>query len=199
MNLATASRYADQLLAWLTPYSQRLAIAGSIRRQRPECADIDILCIPKHSSDTDLFGYAQANTNSVFDHLQDYIRDRNPTHSPARTPRFISGGDKLGKQILLELPKCQLDLWFADDRTWSTRLLCRTGSKEHNIWLAQRAIDRGLHWNPYEGLTPSDPSDSSYLPSTDEAALYAHLGLAFIEPQNRELPWLKKHIDSGLS
>ena len=192
MKLFIAKHYADKIVGWLSPHCERIAIAGSIRRGRPECADVDLVVIPKHNPDVDLLGQSVGQSNLVFDFLVDYVKERNPTASPARTPRFISGGEKAGKQMLIELPKCQLDLWFADAATWGTRLLCSTGSKEHNIWLAQRAIDRGLRWNPYEGLQPEDGGQRT------EAEIYAALGLEFIAPVHRELAWLTQHIDSGL-
>ena len=40
---------------------------------------------------------------------------------------------------------------------------------------------------------PSGP-----VPCLTEQTLYYALGLAYIEPKNRELDWLRKNIDSGL-
>jgi DNA polymerase/3'-5' exonuclease PolX len=201
--LAAARAYADRLMIWLAPYVERAMVVGSIRRLRPICQDVDIVCIPKVTTHTDLLGQVVARDNHVFEFLQIYIRERNPLNSPGRAPRFISGGDKEGKQVLLELPKCQLDLWFADEKTWATRCLCRTGSKDHNIWLADRATFRGLHWNPYEGLLPLGHSGEQHLEdppmvTPTEESIYAALGLAYIEPKDREGDWLRKHIDSGL-
>jgi len=201
--LLTAQRYADKIAAWLAPFCERLEIVGSIRRGLPQVNDVDIVCIPKLTETKYLLGAVAGRDNHLFNFLQGYIKDRNPLNSPGREPRFLSGGEKEGKQIMLQLPKCQLDLWFADRSTLATRVLCRTGSKEHNIWFADRATFRGLHWNPYEGLSrlannPSEPSVGSHIDTPTEADLYAALGLAFIAPRNRELPWLQKNIDSGL-
>jgi len=210
MDLKTAQRYADKICTWLEPYALRLGVAGSIRRQRPFCADIDIVCIPKITADQDLLGAQTDRTNLCLGFLQRYVQmnqrppvDPQSPQDPATSlasPRFLSGGEREGKQVILQLPKCQLDLWFADESTWATRMLCRTGSKEHNIWLCTRANERGFHWDPYTGLrTLSQRSDPDQVyPAGNERDIYNYLGLEFIEPKNRELEWLTKHIDSGL-
>lgn len=201
MSLARATAFSQQIVSWLRPHCERIAVAGSIRRGRQVCHDVDIVCIPRITEHTDLLGNTISRDNHVLQFLQDYVDNRNPTGSLARTPRFISGGEKEGKQVIMELPKCQLDLWFATPETWAARLLCRTGSREHNIWLAERAAARGLHWNPYEGLCAERDRNlgpAGIIPSYTEEDIYAHLGLTYIAPNNREAAWLSKHIDSGL-
>ena len=68
-----------------------------------------------------------------------------------------------------------------------------TGSKEHNIAMRQRAIDRGLRLNEF-GLIPEakagelkgmDAAQYS-LPAADEQAIYAHLDMAYVPPELRE-------------
>lgn len=193
MILSLAQSYADKILAWLAPNCQRIEIAGSIRRQFPHVNDVDIVCIPKTTEVTDLLGGTGARSNHLLEYLQDYVKERNPTASKLRTPHFISGGEKEGKQVLLNLPKCQLDLWFATEENFAARLLMRTGSREHNIWIAQRAQDHGLHWNCYEGLSHrvAFTSREHLLPTPTEEAIYKALNLPFIDPTHREIQYLE--------
>lgn len=197
--LATALHYATQIVSWLNPYCHRLTIAGSIRRARPWVNDIDIVAIPIITEATDMLGAVIARKNHCLQFLQDYVTQANPSASKHTTPHFISGGENEdSKQILIQLPKCQLDLWFATPETFATRLLMRTGSKEHNIWLCERAANRSLRWNPYAGL--SDPaSPGAFLPAETEEQLYNYLGLEFIAPQNREPAWIAKNLEFGLA
>lgn len=68
-----------------------------------------------------------------------------------------------------------------------------TGSKEHNIAMRQRAIDRGLRLNEF-GLIPEAKAGelkgmeaAQYsLPAADEQAIYAHLDMAYVPPELRE-------------
>jgi len=68
-----------------------------------------------------------------------------------------------------------------------------TGSKEHNIVMRQRAIDRGLKLNEF-GLIPEAEAGelkgmaaAAYsLKASEEADIYAHLDLAYVPPELRE-------------
>jgi len=82
----------------------------------------------------------------------------------------------------------QVDLWFATPESIGSVLLCRTGSKEHNVWLSMRAMDRGAKWHPNRGL---------YLPGrrivgATEVAIYEALGLPLILPCEREAKTLAR-------
>ena len=68
-----------------------------------------------------------------------------------------------------------------------------TGSKEHNIAMRQRAIDRGLRLNEF-GLIPEAKAGelkgmdaaAFSLAAADEEAIYQHLDLAYVPPELRE-------------
>jgi len=183
MKLSIAENYAQRLCSWIQPYCGAVNIAGSIRRGRPECGDVDIVCVPNMTETRDLFGAVTESKNLLHSFLKDYVAGDSRA-------RFQAGGDVAGKMVILQLSKCQLDLWFATPETFATRLMCRTGSKEHNIWLASRALRMGLKWNPYEGIVQGEETNRY----SSEAMLYDALGLPFIEPKNRELDWLVKNF-----
>jgi len=58
MLLKQATKIAIAVGESLQPFTDRLNIAGSIRRQKPEVKDIEIVCLPKYESHDqgDLFG-----------------------------------------------------------------------------------------------------------------------------------------------
>ena len=68
-----------------------------------------------------------------------------------------------------------------------------TGSKEHNVRMRQRALDRGLRLNEF-GLFPVDKvgdlkgleAAKFSLPAQDENDIYSHLGLQWVPPELRE-------------
>ena len=47
MELYEARVITEDLLAYQRPYCERIEIAGSVRRRRPQVNDIEIVCIPK--------------------------------------------------------------------------------------------------------------------------------------------------------
>ncbi|HEY9870434.1 MAG TPA: PHP domain-containing protein, partial [Candidatus Obscuribacterales bacterium] len=73
------------------------------------------------------------------------------------------------------------DLRVVEDKQYPFALLYFTGSKEHNIVLRQRAMDRGLRLNEYELA-----SDKKSIACKDEADIYQALGLDYIPPELRE-------------
>lgn len=55
MLLPRATAIANRIAEMLTPHCEVLHIAGSVRRQKPEVKDIEVVCIPKKEQ-ADLFG-----------------------------------------------------------------------------------------------------------------------------------------------
>jgi DNA polymerase/3'-5' exonuclease PolX len=218
MNLQTAQCYARHILVWLAPTAERCFITGSIRRERPAPADVDLCLIPKLTIYRDMFQVEQGRQNHTWQLLVNYVNNFSPAalKSGQQQPKLLTGGDKAGHRMTIQLLACQLDLWFASEQNWVSKQVNSTGSKEHNIWVAQRCVDRGLHWFVSHGLArladlhqagiPTHAHDAPkraraaglILPCKDESDFYAHLGLAYIRPQDRELPWLTQNIDSGL-
>jgi len=79
-------------------------------------------------------------------------------------------------------------LRVVSDREFPFALAYFTGSKEHNIVMRQRAIQRGLRLNEY-GLFRSkeETRDPKLLvPCQDEAEIFAKLDLPFVPPELRE-------------
>ena len=68
-----------------------------------------------------------------------------------------------------------------------------TGSKEHNVRMRQRALDKGLRLNEF-GLFPVDQvgdlkgieAAKFSLPADNESDIYTHLGLHWVPPELRE-------------
>ena len=82
----------------------------------------------------------------------------------------------------------QCDLRVVSDKEFPFALAYFTGSKEHNIVMRQRAIQRGLRLNEY-GLFKSkeETRDPKLLvPCLSEEEIFEKLDLPFIEPELRE-------------
>ena len=167
MNLATADKYAEKIRSELAPMCEKIAVAGSIRRRRPEPGDIDIVALPRSGQ-------------------RDAIRARCLQSGPA----VMMDGEE---QLIFRLANgVQVDIYFAtwprndlfrrNAGTWGTRLLCRTGSRTFNIWLAGRAKRMHMHWNPYWGIYRA----GICLAAETEQEIFKLLELDFIKPEDRE-------------
>ncbi len=55
MKLSQAQNLAERIIETMQPFCQRVAIGGSIRREKPEVKDIEIVAIPKFGDPVDLF------------------------------------------------------------------------------------------------------------------------------------------------
>jgi len=87
----------------------------------------------------------------------------------------------------------QADLRIIPSEQFAFALHHFTGSKDHNVQMRQRALDRGLSLSEW-GLVPSAGEGTARdkaarnegLAAGDEKAIFAALGLAFIPPELRE-------------
>ena len=169
ISLIRAQEVAETIVKRLQPFCVRIEIAGSIRRQRPEVDDIDLV-------------------------IEAHDRVALERRVLERCTRVKSGEQYLEARMA---DGTQLDLWFAHTPhefgrkdlfsdplpdNFGSLLLCRTGSKFHNITLCNRAKRLGRHWNPHWGVY----QDGKCIASRTEADIYLALGLEFIEPADRE-------------
>jgi hypothetical protein len=159
------------------------------------CNDIDLVVIPKfRAAPRDLLGQATGpDTNLIWEASCKAAADgkarwRGREAAPAPG---VCGEGKWTEGVqpkmdavnfLVSLKKCDVDVFVATAENLASLVLCRTGSKEHNVWFAQRARDFGLEWKPYKGLF----QDGALLKTEDEAGLYKAVALPFIRPQKRE-------------
>jgi len=165
--LDQARALAERIRAALSPMCSRIDIAGSIRRARPVCGDIDIVC-----------------------QTQPHMR----AHIIALCKRSGTLTKQGGQYVMVALRHgVQLDLWFAhngggdlfapEPPNYGILLLSRTGSAAHNIQLATRAKSLGLHFHPHKGVMKGD----RIVASAEEADIFRALNLPYIEPEKREV------------
>jgi DNA polymerase (family 10) len=143
----------------------RSALCGSIRRRRETAKDIDILI----SSD-DPKPIMQA-----FVSLPQVLQITGHGETKSSVVAQLELGTK--KLIL------NADLRVVPDEVFPFALHHFTGSKEHNVRMRSRALDRGLTLSEW-GLTHLKTNRP--VPCEDEAAIFAALDLAYIPPEMRE-------------
>ena len=172
MNLRTATGVAGAIVVTLRPLCGRIEIVGSIRRRCPEVGDIDLVILPKDGDDRAVRQRLRRNCNPVTDGQQ------------STTLRMPMSGP---------WPGVQIDVWFARPETsdlfgatptnWGSLVLCRTGSKEHNIRMVQEAKKKGFRWQPHEGLF--DQATGDLIASETEERIFEALEMPFVKPEDR--------------
>jgi DNA polymerase (family X) len=163
--LSQALRAAEPLLENLRGHSEviRCSAAGSLRRFKEIIGDIDLLASSKKPADVIDFFVSQPGIVKVL------------AKGETKASVILDGG-------------IQCDLRVVSDKEFPFALAYFTGSKEHNIVMRQRAIQRGLRLNEY-GLFKSkeETRDPKLLvPCKSEEEIFEKLDLPYIEPEIRE-------------
>lgn len=124
MELKKANEIALSLQDELSPFCERIAIAGSIRRKRNLVKDIEIVCIPKTQlvEQTDLFSsMSQEIRSKAFCDAVDKFEK-------------IKGNSEHGKYLQRKNAQGIIfDIFIANAQNWGYIKVLRTGSKEFNF------------------------------------------------------------------
>lgn len=172
--LNEADELVAPLLDWLrgSEAVERVEVAGSYRRRKETIGDIDLLVM-------------SADAAAVIEHFLSYgpIRD------------VIKEGEN-GASVHLA-NDLQVDMRVLEEDTFGAALVYFTGSKEHNIELRQRALERGLSVSEYGVFELAGEGEESVTSTTGrelgkrvagrtEEDVYDTLELPWIPPEMRE-------------
>jgi DNA polymerase (family 10) len=163
--LAEALPLGEELLEKLRGHPDviRCSTGGSLRRCRETIGDIDLLASSK-------------KPQAVLDDFAGL----------PGVSKVIAKGDTKASVVLGG--GIQADLRVVSDAEYPFALMYFTGSKEHNIVMRQRAIERGLRLNEY-GLfrSQTETRDAALrVACRTEEEIYEKLGLHYIPPELRE-------------
>ncbi|HEV7462117.1 MAG TPA: DNA polymerase/3'-5' exonuclease PolX [Solirubrobacteraceae bacterium] len=140
------------------PASDRVELAGSARRMADSCKDLDIIAT---ATDADALVQAFVGLPEI-----EGVRSSGSAGARVRTHNGL-----------------KVDLRVVAPEQFGNLLQHFTGSRAHNMALRESAVRRGLHVSEYGVL---DDATGKTLECTSEEAVYAALGLAYIEPELRE-------------
>lgn len=178
--LIKARAIAEQLIEDLSPYCEHIEIAGSIRREKPDVGDIELVAIPIMLPTYDMFRQ-QNGQHSLLDDRQ----------LLGHFGKIVKAGQKF---VQLELWQgINLDLFIVTPPArWGVIYTIRTGPADFSHWLVTpRAKGGALH----TGYRVADGSVYSQrgqeLPFDDELDFLDWIGLGWIEPKNRKAEWGK--------
>jgi DNA polymerase (family X) len=141
----------------------RATLCGSLRRRRESAKDIDILI-------------SAANAKPIMEAFVSLPEVLQVTGHGDTKSSIVAAMHIDAERIVLNA-----DLRIVPDNVFAFAMLHFTGSKDHNIRLRQRAIDRGLSLSEW-GLGNA----TKQWKCESEEEVYKALGLAFIPPELRE-------------
>jgi DNA polymerase (family 10) len=138
--------------------AERVSEAGSVRRRAETTKDLDLIATAA---------------------------------DPAALTRFFSEREWVAEVVALGGTKAtvvshegfRFDLRVVPPESYGNLLQHFTGSKDHNVALREDAVKRGFSVSEYGVVTVESGEN---VQATDEEAVYAHLGYAWIPPELRE-------------
>ncbi|MBA7656225.1 hypothetical protein ES703_64140 [subsurface metagenome] len=169
--LERAEKTAEQIKAVLEPSCERIVIAGSIRRQKPDVGDIELLVIPEYIAGADMLD-AKIWTMIYFDMLGYRL---NKLGSKVYGPK---------NKLLVHLPSgIGVDVFSTTAECWPVALVVRTGGKVTNQRIATAAIRKGYRFHAYgRGFTTPDGE----IVCSSEREVFEVVGLPYLEPWERD-------------
>ena len=162
LDLREAEKPANQIKTLVCTHCDKIEIAGSIRRQKPKVHDIDFVVVAK----------SDFEWQKISEELK----------------RLKAKPNCQGNSVIKAFLPCengcfQVDFYRAQPSTFGILLLVRTGSAEHNMWLAGCAISKGMRIKYSEGLI----KDGVAVAGETEQGVFEALGLPYPLPSEREI------------
>ena len=161
LELAKAQVLAKQVEGAVNSLCDKLALVGSIRRHRPTVGDVDFVAVG-----------SDGNWSLIIHVLK-----------KANAEVICAGKSVIKLNYPIEGCLFQVDFYRATKQTFGIQEIIRTGSADHNMWLAGYAISRGFRWKYSEGLM----KDEAVVAGETEESVFSALGLQCPEPELREV------------
>ena len=184
MNYTQAKTIADYLVGLFAPHCERVAIAGSIRREKSEPKDIEIVAIPKFVPEQ----------RGIFTGV-DFPDDPSPTVSAldpvlAEIGTLVKGGPRYKQFMLRE--GIHLDLFLVlPPGQWGVQFTIRTGPGDFSKWLVTSKRQSGAlpsYLSVHDGALWNG---KDLVPTPEEIDFFDAIGLQWIEPCKRVPAWRK--------
>ena len=162
LDLREAEKAAVQVKATVEALCELIEVAGSIRRQKPKVHDIDFVVVAKSDAD--------------WQRINEKLKQ-------LKAKPNCSGNSVIKAFVPCENGFFQVDFYRAKPSTFGILLLVRTGSAEHNMWLAGYAISKGMRIKYSEGLIKNEVA----IAGETEQGVFEALGLPYPLPAEREV------------
>lgn len=173
-----------EILAHLV--TERVIVAGSLRRRKKEVGDIEILYIPKkdyqHDVEaSDLF-QPRARVRNLTDHSIVEMIKAGTIRPRENVLGRTTWGDKnkLAVHVASGIP---VDLFATTESAWFNYLVCRTGSAENNIRISAAAQAKGWGWHPYALGFTNERGQPVHVRSEED--VFRLVGLPYLQPWER--------------
>jgi DNA polymerase/3'-5' exonuclease PolX len=185
---AEAIKLAEMWKDRLAPFTQKIMIAGSLRRRRPFVGDIELVFVPtlvlpaKDLFDS-VFGTQSPKLQDLADQMLNQELEKGRLKKRIGKDGHTAWGpsNKLAYDPETTIP---MDLFATTMENFPMLLAIRTGGKQSNIDLACAAQRRGWKLKPYEGGYEHRRTGEFHL-CPDEEDVFRFVGIQYAPPTHR--------------
>lgn len=184
--MKTIQELAQELRDTLAPGCEHIEVAGSIRRGKAAPKDIELVVVPllRAISVFNIFGEA----------IGDRVENRLDTELDALylggawtlDPDLPRNGPRYKRLRHVESGVC-CDLFITTAVSWGVIFTIRTGPGDFSKALVTRALRRGMKVDEGRLWKVHRDGTRDAIPTPDEAAFFAALGLPYLEPEERSI------------
>lgn len=188
--LAVARVVASALVHHLSPFAERISIAGSVRRERQWVKDAEIVMVPKvRYVERDLFGndgkairYDTSEGIDAYNRIERFPMEVRDVESKDGEIRRIDG-DRF-KALVDTHTGLPIDLFIVlPPATWGCIYFIRTGPADFNKRAMKRAHAMGMQFD--QGRLIMQASRRP-LPTPEEEDVFRHLKANYKDPEDRK-------------
>jgi DNA polymerase/3'-5' exonuclease PolX len=182
VSLDEGAAVAMMLTRNLADATDRLEVAGSIRRGKPDVGDIELVAVPRRESVADgLFDRVEVNrlTERIDRLIGVGILASHPT-DPKRGERY--------SKLVAVSSGLQVDLFSASEESFGLIYLIRTGPADYSHRFVTDLRKKGLHVGTgqlHRGGLGCGTYVCEVIPTPEEADVYAAASWPFIKPELR--------------
>jgi DNA polymerase (family X) len=159
LELEKAETLAKQVEEIIKPLCENLNIVGSIRRKRPAIGDCD---------------FVVKATDSNWSRIANTLK---------KSQIICTGSIVIKLNVPFEGNLFQVDFYRAFENNFGILQLIRTGSADHNMWLAGYSISKGYRLKYSDGLL----KDGQAVAGKTEESIFCALSLPCPKPEDREI------------
>jgi len=161
LDFGNALALANEVKNQVSNYCERIDVVGSIRRQRARIHDVDFVVLA-----------SDAGWLKIGEELK-----------KLKAQTSCAGGVVIKALVPYRNVLFQVDFYRAKSTTFGINQLVRTGSADHNMWLASYAISKGMRVKYSEGIL----KDGVVVAGETEEGVFAALELPCPMPKDREV------------
>ena len=170
--LAKAEEVGQALVEVLGPGCEKIEIAGSIRRRRPDVGDVELLCI------SSLGDAVALGTNVYLDAEVEDLILRNVLQKRLNKAGRTNYGRWNKLLVHVAIP---VDIFSTTEANWGMALVVRTGPAEWNIRMMARFRKRRMRGHAYGGVTQGGID----VPCPTEEEVFRLLDWPYRDPEER--------------